>query len=27
MGFAGSFTEESLQRCDGGDLQQPHCYR
>ena len=25
--FAGSFPEESLQRCDAGDLQEPHCYR
>ena len=27
MGFAESFTEESLQRCDAGDLLEPHCYR
>ena len=27
MDFAKSFPEESLQRCDGGDLQKPHCYR
>ena len=27
MGFAGSFPEESLQRCDAGDMQEPHCYR
>jgi hypothetical protein len=27
MGFAESFTEESLQRCDVGDLQEPHCCR
>ena len=27
MGFPGSFTEDSLQRCDAGDLQEPHCYR
>ena len=25
--FAGSFPEESLQRCDAGDLLEPHCYR
>ena len=27
MEFAGSFPEESLQRCDAGDLLEPHCYR
>ena len=25
--FAGSFLEESLQRCDAGNLLGPHCYR
>ena len=25
--FAGSFPEESLQRCDAGDLLEPHGYR
>lgn len=27
VGFAGPFPEESVQRCDAGDLQEPHCYR
>ena len=27
VGFAGSFPEESLQRCDAGDLQEPQCHR
>ena len=27
VGFAGSIPEESLQRCDAGDMQEPHCYR
>ena len=27
VGFAGSFPEESLQKCDVGDLHDPHCYR
>lgn len=27
VGFAGSFPEDSLRRCDAGDLQELHCRR